>query len=958
MGIALILLGLSSCTPAHAQLPTAPVSLTVAVNTNGVLLAPTNFFTANSNVARAVVTNAFTWSTNSLVQDGATVGLRSTIYWTNTLEFNGTSNAVTRANEFRVEDVSAFRVANSTDTEVSAEVALTLQSGGDLSLVTTTNLYLSTPGSDGAVAATNSVLTLLDPTTGRAEWRPVEQVLLSSQTSGKIVSLGTTKRLESTGIDAAKLTNAFVRIYNVRDFGAVGDSVVNDSTWPPTTTWGTDDTPAITNALLACLTNGGGTVYFPPGVYRLTSPLTLTKAGQSRVQLRGAGANASRLAGDFASYLLTVNSSGTGDANKHQNVAVVDLGFANVNSATNSGLIRLVDCKWISLHRVVGWGGHVGLEISALSELSAVACNFNNQSWAGLHTRYAAGNPAPDLAASSFLECNFINSSTYAAVLDYFRHLQFYSGGISSQLDTVQAGVWVRGQDEYCNTLIFRDVSFETKPSSTIPALQIGRFDGGTVRQIDNLILDHCYLGTVSRWCRVGAVQLSEPVVMRECNFYGTIANAAPLFDLTSSALAATNRYSFRLRAENCFPAIELYIRDSRSTSVVDDKLTQFWPQLQNPSSDSGRFLGLDMIEGNDVLLADTTSTNLVSSVSSVSAQLQADGTTKYLTLPFARSGQYITLPVGTTIYAEAICKWSNAYPPQLFGWRRPDFESAIWGNAEGAYEVYQSQTLDNGFVRVFARTRVIEPGGYDGIVMINTGGNDSHAWLARLRWYAALPSSDGIPTIRATTRLTRGYVGPGQRLRLTEKDGVAMSQTGFELVTVGQGWLSTPWTASAAVTRGDLVTSSGNTYVATLTGTNHASTALSGTGSAITNGTAVYRYFLNTAQQALLKPVYPLISTVPTAPTSPGSYGLQALNTGGTWPMGYIHDGNNWFQHRLRLVDTTLTYPDYATTNVAPAAMTSPGRLGLIHLDTATSNKWFYIHDGSNWHRGTLTAF
>src|SRR5829696_1197117 len=42
--------------------------------------------------------------------------------------------------------------------------------------------------------------------------------------------------------------------YNVRDYGAKGDSITIDS-------------DAINNAIEAAAANGGGTVYFPPGIY-------------------------------------------------------------------------------------------------------------------------------------------------------------------------------------------------------------------------------------------------------------------------------------------------------------------------------------------------------------------------------------------------------------------------------------------------------------------------------------------------------------------------------------------------------------------------------------------------------------------------------------------------------------------------------------------------------------------
>lgn len=51
-------------------------------------------------------------------------------------------------------------------------------------------------------------------------------------------------------------------VFNVRDFGAVGDGKIND-------------TPAIVNALDAAAKNGGGVVFLPKGVYRVVSTLVI-----------------------------------------------------------------------------------------------------------------------------------------------------------------------------------------------------------------------------------------------------------------------------------------------------------------------------------------------------------------------------------------------------------------------------------------------------------------------------------------------------------------------------------------------------------------------------------------------------------------------------------------------------------------------------------------------------------
>lgn len=96
-------------------------------------------------------------------------------------------------------------------------------------------------------------------------------------------------------------------IFNVQDTqfagGAAGDSDVNAST-------GTDDTAAIQAAVSALEAAGGGKLYFPPGFYKITSPIILNDA--CAYELEGAGRYNTYIAGNFAGFLISraVNADG------------------------------------------------------------------------------------------------------------------------------------------------------------------------------------------------------------------------------------------------------------------------------------------------------------------------------------------------------------------------------------------------------------------------------------------------------------------------------------------------------------------------------------------------------------------------------------------------------------------------------------------------------------------------
>lgn len=153
---------------AMAQLP-PPIALSVSVNTNGVVIAPTSFWTANSNAIRAAfppavggVTN-INWNAGHFALSGTNVSLAATWILTNDwLVDLQTTNSV------ELDDASRIDL-DGLDTSVGGVQSLYLD-GGITTLRGVTNLQVVTPGVRVGTALTGQVLRLTDDVEGTVEF--------------------------------------------------------------------------------------------------------------------------------------------------------------------------------------------------------------------------------------------------------------------------------------------------------------------------------------------------------------------------------------------------------------------------------------------------------------------------------------------------------------------------------------------------------------------------------------------------------------------------------------------------------------------------------------------------------------------------------------------------------------------------------------------------------------------
>ena len=154
-----------------------------------------------------------------------------------------------------------------------------------------------------------------------------------SQTSSKITFTQT-----GTGAITRTVDNKLKDFASVKDFGAVGDGIADD-----------------TNAIRAAVT-AINAVYFPPGVYRITEAILIHRSG---VSLFGAGAGISIILMDDASNFINYSAIDirTSRANNGAGGTVTDVTIRDLtidgnkaNRITNSGNCMIVFCD--SQHQI------------------------------------------------------------------------------------------------------------------------------------------------------------------------------------------------------------------------------------------------------------------------------------------------------------------------------------------------------------------------------------------------------------------------------------------------------------------------------------------------------------------------------------------------------------------------------------------------------------------------------
>lgn len=201
--------------------------------------------------------------------------------------------------------------------------------------VTTTFNLLSNPGNENntqvyinGVYQQKDTYSVSDVTVTFSEAPPtgtdnIEVVWISAQNVGYTSADFVAYQPAGSGAVASNVQSKLREFVSVKDFGAVGDGVI-------------DDTAAIQAAIDSGNTGlvgaSGVTVYFPPGRYKITDTLLLKRSG---VKLLGAGFSASRIVYENAAGGVAVSGDAakTASLNTYSYCTVKGIGFGQGSSS-------------------------------------------------------------------------------------------------------------------------------------------------------------------------------------------------------------------------------------------------------------------------------------------------------------------------------------------------------------------------------------------------------------------------------------------------------------------------------------------------------------------------------------------------------------------------------------------------------------------------------------------------
>lgn len=297
--------------------------------------------------------------------------------------------------------------------------------------------------------------------------------------------------------------------FDVKRLGAKGDGV-------------TDDTTAIQSAINNANAENGGTVYFPPGSYVITSALSLNQ--MNGIKLQGAGPSMQFQTG--VSKLLYTSASGhllTMYSSTNCELTGLDFGYNNAGYTGDlidiDGNVFAADCQNNHIHHCSSktFTGQNARSIIRLNK--AVINQIDHCHWTGAVNSLRIGD-----AGGSYVVVLTIESCTF----NFASNAHIFIGSADAEVINIHGCTFEAGT----NTTGIR--------GATIPV-------DGAQCQVYNFALENCWFGDASAnttWLD-GLVTTSDgyTAVIRDC-FFGGVNAGTHLNNLRGSWLVMGNAFS------------------------------------------------------------------------------------------------------------------------------------------------------------------------------------------------------------------------------------------------------------------------------------------------------------------------------------------------------------------------------------------------------------------------------
>ena len=210
---------------------------------------------------------------------------------------------------------------------------------------------------------------------------------------------------------------------SVKDFGAVGDGV-------------TDDTAAFQSAVdyVASLDNGGA-IYIPIGEYSITSTVSMDRSADSslgRVSLFGEDQNGTRIvySGSGDCFYIANSHTGTGEPNSSYQ-SISDMTILGPSKAADSSAITVNLAPFLRFSSLNIQGFDYGLYLQDADQFYAekLTIRFNNQ---GIFARKAASPGAASVQPNNhtYVSCSIGNNTTSGGSWFGGADINFFGGDV------------------------------------------------------------------------------------------------------------------------------------------------------------------------------------------------------------------------------------------------------------------------------------------------------------------------------------------------------------------------------------------------------------------------------------------------------------------------------------------------------------------------------------------------